>query len=354
MVQKSVKKISLLTFHRALSYGAVLQTYALIKELKSMGHDVEIIDFQLPFLPKTPTGLWSLKKYFGFEKLKKEWVFYTFRQKYFKSKTKKFLSLNAIKKSNFDSDIYIVGSDQVWNPRITKSSLYIYFFNFLKGVKLSYAASFGTDSWDLNENETNKIKNYLKDFRALSVRENSGQEIIENVFGLNAKTVLDPTLVWADYSNMIKPIKYKNYIFCFKVNYDILFINKAIEIGLKLNKEVVFVGDNLKYPNSTSINNPSVEEWISLLYNSDFVFTDSFHGLCFSLNFKKNFIMYNANKERFTRIDSLLKMLNIEDRIYKSTINFTENLNPINYEKVDELLNSLKINSQKFLTKQIG
>ena len=67
----------------------------------------------------------------------------------------------------------------------------------------------------LNENETNRIKNYLKDFRALSVRENSGQEIIENVFGLNAKTVLDPTLVWADYSNMIKPTKYKNYIFCF-------------------------------------------------------------------------------------------------------------------------------------------
>jgi hypothetical protein len=347
------KKISLLTFHRALSYGAVLQTYALIKELKSMGHDVEIIDFQLPFLPKTPTGLWSLKKYFGLEKLKKEWVFYTFRKKYFKSKTKKFLSLNAIKKGNFDSDIYIVGSDQVWNSRITKSSLYIYFFNFLKGVKLSYAASFGTDSWGLNENETNKIKNYLKDFRALSVRENSGQEIIENVFGLNAKTVLDPTLIWSDYSELLKPVEYNDYIFCFKVNLDENFLNKAIELGALLGKKIIMVGEGKYKKGIITISNPKVEEWISLLSASSFVFTDSFHGLAFSINFEKQFLVYNSNPTRFTRISSLLTTIDLIDRICLPYSEFKTTLNTIDYEVVTNNIYQSKVDSQSFLRKKI-
>lgn len=130
------KPISLgvLTFHRALSYGAVLQTFSLINVLEKMGHKVELIDFQAPFMPKLPTGVWSLKKYYGFDKLKKELIFYRFRKKYFKNTSKKYFSVKKIESSNFNLDYIVVGSDQVWNSRITQDSKFIYFLNFFKNM----------------------------------------------------------------------------------------------------------------------------------------------------------------------------------------------------------------------------
>ena len=172
-------KINLLTFHRALSYGAVLQTYAMIKTLQRMGHDVTIIDYQKPFLRKVPTGLWSLKKSYGLKRLKKENVFRKFRVSKFKSSTKKFKTISEIQAYEFNADWYIVGSDQVWNPRITKDSLKIYFFDFIKSKnKISYAASFGASEWAASEEDTSAVKLLLADFNAISVREESGKKIL--------------------------------------------------------------------------------------------------------------------------------------------------------------------------------
>lgn len=346
-------KINLLTFHRALSYGAVLQTYAMTKVLESMGHQVEIIDFQKPFLPTMPTGWWSFMKNFGIERLKKEYTFYSFRKKYFNSCTKTLKTVEDVQNYKFNADVYLVGSDQVWNPRITKESLGIYFFNFVKGKKVSYAASFGTDQWTSSKEESEKVKTNLAEFSAISVREESGLKIITDVFGLDATTVLDPTLIWSDYSALIKPVKYEDYIFVFKVNHSDEFIEKGIEIGEALNKQIIFVGDKHYHPNVISLPNPSVEEWISLLYHSSFVFTDSFHGMAFSLNFKKDFLMFNTNPNRFTRIESLLKKIELRNRVHGNVGNIKLDLSPINYYDFDSKLNIIKSDSISFLKKAL-
>lgn len=354
MSNQTKLRINLLTFHRALSYGAVLQTYAMIKTLQSMGHDVTIIDYQKPFLRKMPTGLWSLKKQYGLKRLRKENVFSKFRGNKFLSTTKKIKNKNDLRKYDFKADWNLVGSDQVWNPRITKDSLMTYFFNFIKSDnKISYAASFGTNEWTANENETLEVKSLLESFQAISVREDSGKHILNDVFKVDSKTVLDPTLIWSDYSDLVIPIKYDNYMVCFQVNLDEDFIEKAIEISKSQNLQLVLVGDKHEHPGIISVPFPSVEYWISLIKNASFVFTDSFHGLAFSLNFNREFLMYNSNPLRFTRIDSLLSKLGLTHRVLKINSENITPMKPIEYNKVNEVLKELKEGSIHFLKSNI-
>jgi hypothetical protein len=343
-------KVNLLTFHRALSYGAVLQTYAMVKTLQGMGHEVTIIDYQKPFLRKIPTGIWSLKKNYGLKRLRKENVFLKFRIKKLTSITIKFKRNSDLLKYDFKADWNLVGSDQVWNPRITKDSLKTYFFDFIKsGNKISYAASFGAKEWIANENDTLEVKSLLSSFKAISVREDSGKHILKAVFNVNATIVLDPTLIWSDYSDLINPVKFKNYIICFQVNLDDDFIKKAIEIAKSLNLQILLLGDKYKHPSIISIPNPSVESWVSMIKEASFVFTDSFHGLAFSLNFNKEFIMYNSNLLRFTRIDSLLGKLGLTNRVMKANSESIVNIDRIDYAKVNDLLKEYKKESFRFL-----
>jgi len=143
-----MKRINLLTFNRALSYGAVMQTYAMVGVLKSLGYEVEIIDFQAPFLPPKPTGIWTLKTYYNLTRLRKELLFRGFHRKYLNNKTSTVYTSRSLFKCKFNADYYIVGSDQVWNPDITKRHSKRFFLDFVEGKKIAYAASFGKSTWE--------------------------------------------------------------------------------------------------------------------------------------------------------------------------------------------------------------
>ena len=112
---------------------------------------------------------------------------------------------NSINDYNFDG--YIVGSDQVWRPRYCKKTLMNNFLDFTNGInvkRLSYAASFGVDSWEFTKDETTKCAELIKTFNAISVREASAVDLCKQYLGVESKQVLDPTLLLSseDYINM--------------------------------------------------------------------------------------------------------------------------------------------------------
>lgn len=345
-------KVNLLTFNSALSYGAVLQTYALVKAMENLGCNVELIDFRAPFLPPVPTGLWTLKVNYNLSRLRKELLFRKFRLEHLNKKTKSLNSVKALRKHQFNADYYVVGSDQVWNPDITKKYAKTYFFDFVKGNKISYAASFGMEKWNYPENFTNEIRNHLIDFQAISVRETQGVDIINEKFGLKAEAVLDPTLLNPDFSKILPEYVHKEQIAVISVNNDPLLIKLATSIQ-KLVKIPAYLLDSKTGGDQIfPVPFPQVKDWIRYIAESSFIVTDSFHGVALSIIYHKNFITINANPKRFVRIQDLVNKLSLQNRIIKSQKDILENTNwmtPIDYELVDIKLGKLRENSLNFL-----
>lgn len=349
-------KVNLLTFNNALSYGAVLQTYALIKALEKLNCNVELIDYRAPFIPPIPTGLWTLRTNYNLSRLKKELLFAKFRSEHLANKTNTINTLKALNKQHFNADFYIVGSDQVWNPDITKKYAKTYFFDFFKGNKISYAASFGKEDWDYNESFTREIKELLTDFKAISVRETQGIEILNEKFGLNGVTVLDPTLLNPDFSKILPEHTKKEQIAAISVNKDPLFINLVSVVQQKLKIPAYVVDSKAKGDQIIPVPFPQVKDWIRYIAESSFIVTDSFHGVALSLIYHKNFIVVNANPKRFVRIKDLLNKLELQHIIVgsqKDIVDTTGWLAPINYKEVDMKLEKLREKSLNFLKSAI-
>ena len=222
-------KVAILTFSRTTNYGAALQCYALSSFIRKAGHEVIIFNAPLDSegaievslarlilrkIKKTLKNIISSNKqsnsefvrYYRDEKEKKEDIYWdnqvkllfdSFNQTYLPPFTKELKNEQDFKKQYPQADLYIVGSDQVWNLSITQSQKKIFFFSFLKDeARISYAASFGgSTQWLGTKEETQEIYRLLKKFKGISVRENSGISILHNTFHLNGVEVLDPTLL---------------------------------------------------------------------------------------------------------------------------------------------------------------
>lgn len=351
-MEQSKLKVNLLTFNSALSYGAVLQTYALVTALENLNCEVELIDFRAPFLPAIPTGIWSLRHNYNLSRIKKELLFRKFRKEHLSQKTKALYSENALTKFPFNADYYIVGSDQVWNPDITKKYAKFYFFDFIKGNKISYAASFGKEVWDYNESFTREISDLLTDFNAISVRETQGIGILNENFGLQGVTVLDPTLLNPDFSLILPDYIKKEQIAAISVNNNPLFIQLVFKVQQKLKVPAYVVDLKIKGDQIIPVTFPQVKDWIRYIAESSFIVTDSFHGVALSIIYHKKFVVVNANPKRFVRIKDLLNKLELQHRIISSQKDIIENndwLTPINYKAVDMKLEKLREDSLNFL-----
>ena len=222
-------KVAILTFSKTTNYGAALQCYALSSFIQNAGHEVIIFNAPLDSeeainvslvrlilrkVKKTLKKIISSDKqsnsefvrYSRNEKEKKEdiyWdkqvrlLFESFNQTHLPPFTKELKNEQDFKEQYPQADLYIVGSDQVWNLSITQKQKQIFFFSFLKDeARISYAASFGgSTQWSGTKKETQEINQLLKKFKSISVRESSGISILHDVFHLNGVEVLDPTLL---------------------------------------------------------------------------------------------------------------------------------------------------------------
>lgn len=353
--------IGILTFHCAHNYGAVLQSYALQQYLTSLGHNVEIINIVPLFLKGYSKTAW-LKcinirhPYRILKNLYNESKLYKLRKKRwqaFDSFIKNELHLSQEQNIIPDKyDAYIVGSDQVWNSKITRGLFPPYFctFPFPKGkrIYLSYAASM--ESTQLSYSEKEQYCRLLKNFDYIGVRE---QELIDVIAPLTEKKVylnIDPTLlldngIWNKLAS--DPIIKEKYVLLYRVWNDFNSRNIANlwanENGAKVIELVSWLDPNT---NNNLFQAASPLQFVTLFKYADYIITDSFHGTSFSIIFKKDFYFVKVNNSQ-NRSESLLSFLGISDRIInkKNVPTFTH----INYAKVVDKLATLKCKSQQYL-----
>ena len=352
-------KCGIMTFHRAINYGGVLQAYALNEYInKKIGVDSEIIDYRCENIESMyKYSLYSLKpkvllKYFYKLPLdiKKKIKFNRFIKKYIKKG-------NSTKKSELPKcaekyDIIITGSDQVWG----KSRINVdhsYFLDFVRESKkkASYAASFGAEKIESEFEDV--YRGLLKDFSHLCVREKTGADIIKKITNASAEVCIDPTLLldkteWGRISST--KLKDEKYLLIYMLTNSNKIVDTARKIAEKYGLKIYNISDGVKeYYGIKNLRGLSPAEWVGAFLNSSYVVTNSFHGTAFAVNFNKNFNteVSTAIASRGSRITDLLKLLNLSDRL----INNSENISEISYDMVNKILYEERKKSYTYLVK---
>lgn len=373
-------RIGILTLPLHTNYGGILQAYALQTVLERMGHEVEVIDkSRYRYLPwyKRPIvyPIRIIKKLVG---IKSVGVFYeswwnkclqrdVITLQHTKEFINKYIHLRHINSfseiKNSDYDAFVVGSDQIWRQKYSQlqmNDIYAPFLNFTKGwnvKRMSYGASFGTDSWEYSSAETNICKKLLNKFNAVSVREISGVELCRKYLKYNdAIHVIDPTMLLdiKDYLPLFDGIAAKSSgnLLCyvldqseaqkqFVTTFSQMTNLKPFNVNSKVDDWNALLEERVQ---------PPVEQWLQGFYDAEYVLTDSFHACVFSILFKKPFYVIGNEKRGLTRFASLLSMFGLQDRLITDNCNHI-NLTPIDYQKVYSTLNDKRNESFEFLKK---
>lgn len=350
-------KIGILTFHWGTNYGGVLQSFALQTFLQKHGFDSQIVNFAPPtfrdsifrcFRTKSPKVLFSNLKNFIKEKNIEKF------RKVNLNLTERYYSIKELDTLSKDFDVLITGSDQVWNPYGIKNYDLVYFLPF-KGEckKISYAPSFGCVEYP--KDVLKKIIPLIKDFDAISVREKSGLSILGD-FGINeVKLMPDPTLLLdkIDYLNLIKNTKKRksNYAFFYTLQPNqklIIKIYKSIDSKMKTISTL-----------NTESSTMGIESWIGTIYYSDFVITNSFHGVIFSLLLNKNFIVIPIEGTLTgmnDRIYTLLDMFDLKERlvdVFDEKTMYDKIKNPIDWDRIKKAHHKIRQEASSFLLDNI-
>lgn len=344
-------KISLLTFSKESNFGANLQCYALCKTLQNMGHRVDIIDIQIPKI--------FFSWYTILLQIPQDFLFFLFRKTYLDFFTRKYKTISELREGQHKSDLYIVGSDQVWNPDITKrlDSL-VYFFSFLPDSvrRISYAASFGTESWQAPA-LTDEVKMLLHKFKAVGVREQTGVAICKDTFGIDARLVVDPTLLLSSYDNICG--KYNPQRETNELVYFTFIRNKAeqrvIAEFAKTNKmQAMALRSNRPISGFKSRVYLSVAEWLNSIRYAKLVVTFSFHCMVFCILFHKKFVAVSAKAGRATRQEGLLELLGMSDHFCRESSELYRTMEHVNnkdidYAVIDKKVKEIREDSLDFL-----
>lgn len=359
-------KVGILTFHRTLNYGAILQCYALFQTLCNMGYDVEVIDYRPAYLEKYRIFFyWRDFRKMRFPQKLKMLIFLPLSYLNKKKTTAVFdsfignnIKLSAYVKGTDDIpkyDAIIFGSDQIWNPRICEGFDPLFWGQFPKGKTkfISYAASLGTPQV-ITKHQWEIINEYIKSFDSISVRESKSKEYLM-VKGMSINTVLDPTLLAnEDIFERIsaKPNETK-YILLYMLEYDrkaISFANRiAKEKGLKLIRLQAISSPSLTRREYTEVVPKSVGEFVGYFKHADYIVNVSFHGTAFSIIYRKDF--YTMRSKNFERAYGLLNSLGLLSRFVSSEENVQ--ISDIDYSHINILLERMRDNSKCFITESL-
>ena len=355
-----MKKVGILTFHRAQNYGAVLQAYALKNILIKLNVKAEIIDYlcsymvynkKYNFIPKKIKLflqlLMKLKKY----NLLKKYLNFKFFQIKFLNDTMSF-SDKSICKVNKKYDLFVVGSDQVFGLRLTGFDKN-YFFDFVKDKNkcCSYAASFGLSYNDLTDKEKIFIKQNLKNFKYLSLREKQGTEIVNKLSNIKTYVHIDPTLLLnrQDWLSIAKNPKEKDFILVYLIHSDKKIIDYINLLSIKTNLKIYYI--SLKHKNDNSFINIRVspQKFLGYFLKARYIVTNSFHGLAFSINFNKQFVVdLSCNTSNTnSRLENLLDLTNLKDRLIDNIgTNYDK---PIDWDNVNKIIEQEREKSINYL-----
>lgn len=372
-------RVGIITTFRQPNWGSVLQAYALEKVIEQMNYDVEVIDYKYPNEFHWKRGIkWGKNPDTLKAKLHKIKVYFLcmlkLRSKPMMELLNSFIKKNMKLSRQIDSyeslhenppiyDIYVSGSDQIWNPNTMFGDM-SYMFDFVPNgnKKISYASSFSCLSIPNSLKDIYKIN--LSTYSALSVRENNGRNIIRQLIGRDAKVVLDPTLLlskehWEKLAEKAKKTDLpKSYILCYMLAYTFSAdkpMGKLLEmVQRKYNMPVIalktmpqsFHGDIFQLPVSYS---KGIEEFLYLINNASIVVSSSFHGTAFSLNLGKPLIAMGAMNED-DRVLSLLKNLGMKNQFVYAEKLQESSINPFyDVENAQKKMKELRLDSLSFL-----
>lgn len=276
---------------------------------------------------------------------------------------------DGLKRMNDKADIFLVGSDQLFHDTLMTHFSEFALLDWVSDnkKKVAYAASFGHDKFTGNEYRRARMAHYLKKFDAFSVRETSGVELAKKEFGVDSVQVLDPVFLCSPgiYEKIAENTKIRyeeDYIAAYILDPSpekakiLTDISEILRMPIKVYTEMFYSKESVKDKWNQEIEIGKIEERLSCILNSKYMITDSFHGVCFSIIFRKNFIAINNKNRGSARFESLLSQLNLTDRL----INVNENiLNSrllfidIDYIKVYELLSKEIERSRNWLKNQL-
>lgn len=344
-------KYGILTFQNAPNYGAALQAFALGSFLRSNGIDCEIIDYQCDSINEKERciaingGIFTKINYLMFHhkkiKLKIEGHDAFMRQSGLLSR--RTYNRKNISSANNEYDAFITGSDQVWNTKLTNSD-FSYFLDFASENKkrISYAAS-AAEEW--SQEESIEIGTLLGRYSQLYLREESLTSYLQEHFNLNAYTVADPTMLLTpdDYKKMALRPKESSYVLVYYPTSRLL--EKAKKYAEKKGLSVVVISSGMSRKEYIKVLPKDPYEWLGYILYADAVFTSSYHGLLFSLYFKKS-VWGEYDRKRGSRWESIINKLGIKECIVDSE---NENLNSVNYNVCEAEMNAFRDESRRKL-----
>lgn len=349
-------KIALLTIWHCGNYGAEMQAYATYKALISLGHQVKMLDFPLDANNNLSFKIRLANCIGNFTPANHK--FNAFWSKYIPSISRTYQSVDELRKDPPQADMYLVGSDQVWNPDITRDKAAAFFLDFgPENVRrASFSSSFGVSVWDGASPLTAIAKKRLLSFSGISCREQSGLDILKKEFNIDqAELTLDPTLLHSDYSELTGPLVEKPTLAFYPLSSkDYALETFCREIAKSHNMDLINANP-YSYLLGTGIvwNRNSLAQWLKTIAEAQFVITPSFHGLVFSLIHHRQFaILYLAKHGRQSRITGLLEQLGLSDRYFNNMDTLRHSnvfQRPIDYELIDKKLEVLRNNSWNYL-----
>lgn len=383
-----MKKLGICACYQHKNYGSQLQSYATTVELARRNIDFEVIRYKKKITPlllikslprllnpvfindriiETSQKKMMLKLHpqLAQDNAVRNAAFDKFSQSRFKKLSPVYYGYEQLKEQSKKYTAVMVGSDQLWSPSGITSNFYNLMFADDNTVKISYATSFGVSQ--INPKYHKIYNTFLNRLDFISVRENSGKKIVEELSSNKAEVVCDPVIL-LDAEQWLKEIPNKRlydepYIFAYflgkSAEYRDAVTKFAKQKGLKIVTEPHMDSYNKADENFGDYTPFDIgpAEFVNLIRNAEYVFTDSFHGSVFSMLYQKQFLVFNrysdnSSSSKNSRIDSFCKNYGLSDRRYNGNIANVEN--EINYEAVLGKVDEHRQKSKAFLDKALA
>lgn len=367
-----MKKVEIITIFDNTNFGTYLQAFALALVIKKSGYEVEIVDYIRPgqsekawkkfadnFIKKIYYTFWEFPRW-----RKLRYGCHSFVSRFVPLSKMQYTSYEELKDNPPLADIYVTGSDQVWNSIYNEGIDKSFYLDFAppEHKRVAYAASIGMQ--DIPQTEKEETKSLLDKYSAITVREADASRILSGLGFKDVATVLDPTLLldkaaWEYIAKQFKPIKTEPYVLVYSVEekaQNELIGHYAQLMARRYKWKIYEISYNsyhrrLKFANRHFLQ-VTPEIFLQLMLNAEFAIVSSFHGTAFSINFNKQFLTITPNRFN-SRVDNILTLCNLKDRLVTSLSFDIETLQPIDYNEVNQIIKKERIKSLSLLNNML-
>lgn len=345
-------KVGILSLPFEPNYGWAVQLWALYHTIEKLGHDPIVINRRWN---TTNRGLiFKIKRYVYYKGICSR--FSRFLNNEIPNITCEIRESSKLNEISKELNAIVVGSDQVWRIENTRGANLNFFLDFVYDTsikRIAYAASFGKDTWQGTPDETEKVKQLLSKFDLITVREQSGVRLCNELFNSRAINVVDPTLLLTeeDYNMILSLPQKKEQITTYILDSTTEKLDTIKKVATTKNLNIVSL-----YPKQRLNYFHSVYYWLENIRDAEYVIVDSFHGMVLSIIFKKNFVVMANKKRGLTRFSSLLMQLGLEDRMtdefdYESIMKILSK--DINYSIIEKKIKEMRDFSLNILQKSL-